>query len=97
MKQRKIGDSQQKVGPLEWTENVNKNKMTQNQVPSTQRWISGLDYDGPHIFGFFIFWIFLFLDNVLSGILNTVTTGEGASRYFARRCEKLTSHTKVSN
>jgi hypothetical protein len=60
MKQRKIGDSQQKVGTLEWTENVNENKMAQNQVPSTQRWISGLDYDGPHIFGFFIFWIFSF-------------------------------------
>jgi len=77
-----MGDSQQKVGPLKWTEKVNENKITQNGVPPTQRRISGLDYDGPQIFRFLDFWIFdfldfFFLDNVLSGTPNTVSIDEG--------------------
>jgi len=32
-----MGDPQQKVGPQEWTEKVNENKITQNGVPPTQK------------------------------------------------------------
>jgi hypothetical protein len=82
-----MGDPQQKVGPLKWTEKVNENKITQNGVPPTQRWIAGLDDDGPQIFGFVDLWMFdfldfFFLDNVLSGTPNTVSIGEGGPRYF---------------
>jgi len=32
-----MGDPQQKVGPLEWTEKVNENKIPQNGGSSTQK------------------------------------------------------------
>jgi len=65
IKQHKMGDPQQKVGPLEWTEKVNGNKVPQNGVPPTQK--MDLDWTTMEhkfldfwIFGFVISWIFFF-------------------------------------
>ena len=82
-----MGDPQQKVGHLEWTEKVNEKKIPQNGVPPTQKmdlW-TGLRWNTNFldfwICGFLILWIF-FLDNVLSGTPNTTFVGEGVPRYF---------------
>jgi len=56
IKQHKMGDPQQKVGPQEWTEKVNENKITQNGVAPTQKmdlW-TGLQWTAN-------FWTFGFL------------------------------------
>jgi len=61
-----MGDPQQKVGHLEWTEKVNEKKIPQNGVPPTQKmdlW-TGLRWNTNFldfwICGFLILWIFFF-------------------------------------
>jgi len=59
IKPHKMGDPQQKVGPLEWTEKVN--KITKNGVPSTQQmdYWTGLRLTTKFwIFGFLAFLFF---------------------------------------